>query len=68
MYWKKYTREKAAQQLLKISHRLSDEAFIFRPIEDSLVDQVSQELETIRGELIDLGYPVSLFCLEIPLT
>ncbi|GAA5983535.1 hypothetical protein JCM5350_000265 [Sporobolomyces pararoseus] len=57
MYWKKYTREKAAQQLLNISHRLSDEAFIFRPIEDSLVDQFSQELETTRGELIELGYP-----------
>ncbi|GAA6001760.1 hypothetical protein JCM5350_007970, partial [Sporobolomyces pararoseus] len=65
MYWKKYTREKAAQQLLKISHRLSDEAFIFRQIEDSLVDQFSEELETIRGELIVLGYPEDCTTLKL---
>ncbi|GAA5956153.1 hypothetical protein JCM3765_005472 [Sporobolomyces pararoseus] len=65
MYWKKYKREKVAQQLLQISHKLSDEAFVLRPIDDCLVDRFLRDIETIGSELGELGYPQDCTTLEL---
>ncbi|GAA5956048.1 hypothetical protein JCM3765_005439 [Sporobolomyces pararoseus] len=65
MYWKKYKREEVAQQLLKVSHRISDEAFVLRPIDDSLVRRFLLDIEIIGSELRELSYSQDCTTLEL---
>ncbi|GAA5956211.1 hypothetical protein JCM3765_005491 [Sporobolomyces pararoseus] len=56
MYWKGYTRERAALEILDVSHRLSQKAWVFRPFDDQVKQQAVEDLELVRGELFKLGY------------
>ena len=60
MYWKHYTREHAALEILDISHRLSQRAWIFRPLDDQIRQQAVEALSLVREELLHLGYAVSI--------
>ncbi|GAA5988369.1 hypothetical protein JCM5350_004419 [Sporobolomyces pararoseus] len=56
MYWQGYTRERALQDLLRVSHKLSLEAFVFRPIDSQLKQQAIEDLSGIKEELLKQGY------------
>ena len=60
MYWKQYTRERAALEILDVSHRLSQRAWIFRPLDDQVRQQAVETLPAVKGELLNLGDAVSL--------
>ncbi|GAA5981031.1 hypothetical protein JCM5350_000019 [Sporobolomyces pararoseus] len=56
MYWNYYTRERAALEILDVSHRLSQRAWIFRPLDDQVRQQAVEALSSAREELLNLGY------------
>ncbi|GAA5981058.1 hypothetical protein JCM5350_000027 [Sporobolomyces pararoseus] len=56
MYWKQYTRERAALEILDVSHQLSQRAWIFRPLDDQVRQQAVEALSSAREELLNLGY------------
>ncbi|GAA5956084.1 hypothetical protein JCM3765_005449 [Sporobolomyces pararoseus] len=56
MYWRYYTRERAAQDIVSISHRLSHGAWVFRPIELEVKQQAIEDLKKVHKELLRLGY------------
>lgn len=58
MYWQGYTRERAAQDLLRVSHKLSLEAYVFRPIDSQLKQQAIGDLSGVKEELLKQGYMV----------
>ncbi|GAA5984517.1 hypothetical protein JCM5350_004744 [Sporobolomyces pararoseus] len=56
MYWEHYSRERAAQDIVSIAHRLSHEAWVFRPIDLQVKQQAIEDLKTVHEELLKLGY------------
>jgi len=55
----KYTRERAAQDLLEVAHRLSHKSYVFRSVDSGVKEEAIDGLDCIRGELLKLGYTVS---------
>ncbi|GAA5956100.1 hypothetical protein JCM3765_005455 [Sporobolomyces pararoseus] len=56
MEYSNYTRERAAKDLLALSHRLSSEAFIFQTISLNLKQQAIETLRSIIAGLVLIGY------------
>ncbi|GAA5964589.1 hypothetical protein JCM3765_007633 [Sporobolomyces pararoseus] len=56
MYWQGCTRERAVQDLLRVSHSLSLEAYVFRPIELQVKQQAAEDLEGIKEGLLKKGF------------
>jgi len=61
MYWKGYSRERAAQDLLDIVQTLSKKAYVFEPIESSAKQLITKQIKYIQEELQKVGLAVSRF-------
>ncbi|GAA5983504.1 hypothetical protein JCM5350_000254 [Sporobolomyces pararoseus] len=56
MYWRHYTRERAAQDLLNVSNRLSHRSHVFRPIDPVIKLQTIEKLTRTSKKLSQIGY------------
>ncbi|GAA5999643.1 hypothetical protein JCM5350_007871 [Sporobolomyces pararoseus] len=63
MYWQHYSRERAAQDIISIAHRLSRGAWVFRPVELQVKQQAIEDLKKVHEELLKLGYASDSSCL-----
>ncbi|GAA5964596.1 hypothetical protein JCM3765_007635 [Sporobolomyces pararoseus] len=56
MYWQGYTRDRAARDFLSVSNRLSNGAWIYRPLDPQVQQQAIEDLSRVRDGLLKLGY------------